>query len=247
MILRAVKTDKIVQGRDLTEILDRFLPDLSENTVVVITSKVVSICEGRLVPRRSVAEDELIKQEADYVLPENMLSKYIPLTIKDNTLIPAAGIDRSNSSGDYVLWPQNSQKTANEVRSYLKRRFKPHNIGVIITDSSAIPLRFGTIGVPLAYSGFSPFKDYKGQKDLFGFPLMAGRANIAGALAAAAVAVMGEGTEQTPITLISDVPFVEFRDSNPAPDELQEYFVPPDKDRLFEPFFKSAPWQRSDR
>jgi F420-0:gamma-glutamyl ligase len=63
------------------------------------------------------------------------------------------------------------------------------------------------------------------------------------ALASAAVVVMGEGTEQTPIALIEDVPFVRFQDNDPSADELKSFFLSHMEDDLFEPFLKNAPWQ----
>ncbi|MGH7237527.1 MAG: coenzyme F420-0:L-glutamate ligase, partial [Candidatus Saccharimonadales bacterium] len=97
------------------------------------------------------------------------LNKYgYHFTIKDNTLIPMAGIDESNGDGNYVLWPKDSQKTVNEIREYLKNRFKLKTIGVVITDSTCQPLRRGTIGVCLAHSGFLALNDYRQKPDLFG-------------------------------------------------------------------------------
>jgi len=171
---------------------------------------------------------------------------YIPLTIKGNTLIPAAGIDASNSAGQYVLWPNDPQASANQICKYLKERSALARVGVLITDSSAMPLHFGTLGVPIAYSGFWPFRNYPGQKDLFDFPLNAGKTNLAGGLAAAAVAVLGEGTEQTPLAIISEVPSIKFSETDPSAEELAAFFIEMSSDKLFSPFFKNLDWQKGD-
>lgn len=248
MIVRSLKTQKITAGsRTIYEILDSSLPQLKEKSILVITSKIIALCQGRVVSIDGKPKDELIRQEADFVLPEELTDEYIQLTITNNTLIPASGIDQSNSEGNYVLWPQDVQKTANEIRAHLKKRFDLNEVGIMITDSSAMPLRFGTMGIPIAYSGFSPFKNYTGQKDLFGYPLQAGRANLAGGLAAAAVVVMGEGAEQTPLAIVSDVEFIEFKDADPDKEELEKFFVPHNKDRMFAPFFKGIAWQPGGR
>lgn len=240
----AVKTGLVESAQTTIEaILDEHLKDLPENSVLAITSKIIALCEDRTVDAESVSRDELIAQEADWVLPPKFKNKYIPLTIKDNTLIPAAGIDKSNSAGRYVLWPKNSQDSAAQIRSYLKKRFGLKNVGVIITDSGAMPLRFGTMGIVIGYSGFNPFRNYKGQKDLFDEPLMAGKANLAGGLAAAAVTVMGEGTEQTPLAVISNIPGIEFSDHEPKPEELADYFLAPEAERMFAPFIEGIDWQ----
>jgi len=70
------------------------------------------------------------------------------------------------------------------------------------------------MGYALAYWGFNPLRDYRGEKDIFGRVLKITQANVADALAAAAVAVMGEGRETTPLAVISDVDFLEFGDFN---------------------------------
>lgn len=243
MKIEAIRTTKVMPSTgSLLEFLDKSLSILDENCVLALTSKIVALCEGR-VAEPTTSKQDLVKNEADFTLPDKFKNGYIALTIKNNTLVPAAGIDKSNSSGKYVLWPADSQKTANQVRAYLRKRFGLNKVGVVITDSGAMPLRFGTLGIALGYSGFSPFKDYADEKDLFGFELKAGRANIAGGLSAAAVAVMGEGTEQTPLAVISEAGFIDFKNKDPTNEELSDYFVAPENDRLFAAFFEGIDWQ----
>ena len=126
----------------------------------------------------------------------------IDLTIKNNILIPNAGIDESNGAGYFILWPKDPYKSARQIHQYLKKRFKIKNIGIIITDSKTTPLRWGTTGTSLAHYGFLALNNYIGREDIFGRKLRFTRANIADGLAAAAVCAMGEGSEQTPLCLI---------------------------------------------
>ena len=189
MIVKAFKTDKIVPGRTIFEVLDKYLPDVPEKSVVAITSKIVGICEGRVIPIGQARKQDLVVEEADFYLPEN-LSKYgFSFTITHHTLIPAAGIDESNGNGNYVLWPKDPQKSANGIRHYLAEKFKLKEIGVVITDSTARPLHYGTEGVAIGYSGFSPSNDYVGQKDLFGREFKVSISNVVDGLASA-VAVL---------------------------------------------------------
>ena len=88
-------------------------------------------------------------------------------------------------------------------------------LGVIITDSHTIPLRRGVLGISLAHYGFAPLKDYRGNADIFGRTLKMTQTNIPDGLAAAAVVLMGEGAERTPLALITDVPWVKF-EARPA-------------------------------
>jgi len=55
---------------------------------------------------------------------------------------------------------------------------------------------------------------------------------------------MGEGTEQTPIVIMEDLPFVQFQDQNPTKTELENFYIAIAKDDLFAPFLNSVPWQK---
>jgi dihydrofolate synthase / folylpolyglutamate synthase len=248
MIVRPVRTDKILSGNgDIFEVLDMHLKEVKEETVVAITSKIVAICEGRTVPINEAEKEDLVIRESDYYLPAH-ISKYgFSFTITHNTLIPVAGIDESNGNGDYILWPADPQQSANAIRAYFVKRFGLKKIGVIITDSTARPLHYGTEGVAISYSGFSPLNDYVGQKDLFGREFKVSVANIADGLASSAVLVMGEGTEQTPIALITEVPFAEFQDRDPTDAELKKFYLEHMEDDLFAPFLRNMGWQKGGR
>ena len=161
-------------------------------------------------------------------------------------LIPAAGIDESNGNGYYILWPEDLQEMANRVRQHLRKRFLIRKLGVIITDSKTMPLRWGTTGVAISYSGFSPLYDYIGKRDIFGRKFKMQKANIVDALAASAVLVMGEGAEQTPLAIIEDVPFIKFQEKNPSKKELKDFLINMDDD-LYCPLLKSVKWKKGMR
>lgn len=244
MIVKAVRTDKILPGGlSIFEVLDKAVTKLEEGSVVAITSKIVSICEGSLVPENTIDKQKLIQREADYYLPARS-SKYpdVNFTIKDNTLIPAAGIDQSNTGGFYVLWPKDVQATANAIRNHLQTRLKIRRLGILITDSFCPPLRWGTIGTALAYSGFKAVNNLIGKPDLFGRSFNYSQAGVASGLAASAVLIMGEGTEQTPVVVISDVPFIVFQARDPTHRELGSFKISKLEDDLFAPFFKNVKW-----
>lgn len=245
MIVTAIKTRKILpQKQSLEALLDESIEDLEENAVVAISSKIVAICEGRLIPIGSVDKQRLVEEESDQYIPAN-LSKYdFSFTLLHNTLIPIAGIDESNGGGNYILWPKNPRRSANEIRKYLKSRFNLKRIGVIVIDSTAYPLRYGTVNIVIGHSGFLAAKDYRGKPDLFGRPFKVSISSVAGGLAAAAGLVMGEGTEQTPLAIISDVSFVQFQDRDPTKKELDNFYIPILKDDLFAPFLNAVKWQK---
>lgn len=245
MRVTAIKTRKVVAGAiSLSDFLDESIKHLAENSVLAITSKVVAICEGRVLPVGSVEKDELVKREADYFLPEEMSKYGFSFTITHHTLIPLAGIDESNGDGNYVLWPKDPIESANRIKQHLRQRFGLKNLGVVITDSTARPLHYGTEGVAIAYSGFAPSNDYIGKKDLFGRKLKVSIANIADALSASAVVVMGEGSEQTPLAVISELPFVKFQDHDPTAKELRGFYLEHMRDDLFAPFLRNMGWRK---
>jgi dihydrofolate synthase / folylpolyglutamate synthase len=240
----SIKTHKVtVDDRDLIKLLDKYLLKLEEKSILAITSKIVSITEGRLVKMENADKDELIKKESQFYLPREQNRYNVSLTVTRNILAATAGIDESNGNGYYVLWPKNPQQTANDIRRYLKRRFSLKNVGVIITDSKTSPLRWGVTAIALAYSGFKPLKDYIGEKDLFGRKFAFEKLSIADSLASAAGAVMVEGAEQTPLSVISDLSFVEFQDRDPTEKELKELSITMDED-LYGPFLKSVKWKK---
>lgn len=246
MNVQAIKTRKFLPPQDdLWQLLDQSLPPLQEESVVVVSSKIVSIGEGRCIPFEAVPEkDRLIIQEADrYLGREHVPGGWVLHTLKRNLLSPSAGIDASNGAGHYILWPRDPLRSAVAIWRFLRRRSAVRRLGVVLTDSHSVPLRRGLLGIALAHHGFRPLRDYRRSRDVFGRALRISQTNVADGLAAAAVLVMGEGAEQTPLAVISDVPSVRFL-VRPAPargtyDRLD---VPLEED-LYRPFLCSVPWR----
>jgi F420-0:gamma-glutamyl ligase len=116
-------------------------------------------------------------------------------------------------------------------------------VGVIITDSKTTPMRWGVTSIALAYSGFKSLKDYIGKEDLFGRKFQFEKLSIIDSLATSARVTMGEGSEQTPMAIISDIPFVKFQDRNPTKKELKELEITVDID-IYGPFLKNAQWKK---
>lgn len=243
MKIESIRTTLIIKEDNLFKILESHLKIIPEKSILAVTSKIISLGEGRIESPGKIDKPALIKKEADFYLTPNEGKKHF-LTIKNNILIPSAGIDESNVDGGYVLWPKNLQRWANKIRRYLIERFRLKYVGVIITDSRTTPLRSGTSGVGIAHSGFLATNDYIGQPDLFSRPLRVTKANIIDGLAAAAVMVMGEGNEQTPLAIISDLPFVKFKKNNPSKKELASLAISLEDD-LYAPLLKAVRWKKS--
>ena len=208
-------------------------PKRLEGKILIITSKIVSLSEKRIVPKSEISKEALVKRESDHYMGEIAYGCF--LTIKNGLFIPSAGIDESNAEGDfYILYPADPYQAALEIRNTLAGFWNLKNLGVILSDSKVTPLRGGVTGVSLAHAGFRGVNSHVGQPDLFGTPLKMTTVNVADALAAAAVVCMGEANESCPLALVTAD--VHFQTSDAKTSE-KEVSIPMDFD-LYGPMFK---------
>ena len=220
---------------------------LKEYSVLAVSSKIVAISERRVIDKESDEQkDELIEQESEYYLPRSENPYNVSLTITNNILAASAGIDESNASGKFILWPKDPQVSANKIREYLIEKYAIKHIGVILTDSKTTPLRWGVTGIALSYSGFKPLHNLIGHPDLFGKPLEYTQVNIIDNLACAAILEMGESNEQTPLAVLSEIKQIEFVDHNPTQKEIDSLKITLDED-LYGVFLKNAPWKKGQK
>jgi putative folate metabolism gamma-glutamate ligase len=225
------KTKKIIPGDKLFQILDEYLPPLREKDIVVITSKIVSICQNNVVRNDGkITKLDLVRKEADLMMPEKYVRFGVYLTIKDNILIGSAGVDESNGNNNFILLPKDLKKTTENIWRYLKKKHHLKYLGLIITDSHSSLFRRGTIGFGISWCGFEPLKNYVGKPDIFGRFLRTEQMNVTDGIAAAAVLNMGEGNEQTPLAVVSEVSGIEFVDRTPNKQEIEETTVTLDND-----------------
>ncbi len=214
---------------------------LQEHDVIAISSKVVSIHEGRCVERDFTKKDEIVRQEADWYLPrEEMREGAVVHTITNGILIPSAGIDPLGHH--YVLWPENPQKSAEEFLAWFKEMYRIENLYLIMTDSRSVFLRKGVVGIALAWAGFEPLYSNKNRVDLMGINSGGSQTNIPDSLAAAASFVMGEANEQTPLVRMRDVPFIGDKEHT-----SDDAFASAIEEDLFEPFLKNISWEKGGR
>lgn len=208
MLVLPLKTKLFKENENLLAFLDKYLPKIKKKDIVVVTSKIVALSEGRFcVVKNEKEKDVVIEKESDW----GVKTKYVYLTIKDGDVLANAGVDESNANGKLVLLPKDSYKSAKVIRDYLRKKYRLKNLGIIITDSRLLPLRAGVVGIALGYAGFKGIKNYIGKLDLFGRPFEFSKTDIADSLATTAVLTMGEGAEKQPLCVISDAP-VEFTD-----------------------------------
>ncbi len=238
MNITTIKTSIFKVNQDLLAFLTANLPTLNDGDIVVVTSKIVALAEGRIVSKNSgVTKEEIIKQESSFVLP----TKYVRLTVKDGAVMASAGIDESNAQDCFILLPADSFLVANQIRHYLLQQRQLQRLGVIITDSRSLPLRAGIAGVALGYAGFGGLRDYRGCPDIFGRPLHFSRVNLADSLAAAAVLCMGEADERQPLAVISEAPVIYCEQV-----DRHELWIDSNED-IYAPLFKNYPAASFDK
>ncbi|MGI8420451.1 MAG: coenzyme F420-0:L-glutamate ligase [Candidatus Levyibacteriota bacterium] len=246
MIVKSYKTHKVRANDDLYNILNEYLPALEEKCVVVVTSKIISLCQGDVIKDDDIVKkDDLVKKEADYYLEHVHETPYgkVFLTKKNGLLIFSAGIDNSNTADGHVLWPKNLQETTNKIWKYLRKKHKVSNVGVLVTDSRLIPTRTGVVGFGLSWCGFLGLNNLVGKKDVFGKEINMTQVNLVESLATSATVVMGEGAEQTPLAVITNTPFIHYQDRPPTQEELEGMTWPIEKD-MYGQLLTAVEWKK---
>ncbi len=246
MEIKTIRTPIIETGQDLFTIFrEAFDEPLAEKDIVCVTSKVISLEQGRVVrlaeikPSAKARQMKKLKYSKDFdaypELAELVLQEaeelfengFVYLTLKNNIFIANAGIDLSNIPAGYaVLWPEQPWEWVKTFRKKLQRHYGLEQVGVIATDSHLTPLRRGVTGLAVAYSGFEGIQSEIGKPDLFGKPLTVTEKAVADDLASVAILVKGESGESTPFALIRAAPVI-FTDRDIDP---METFINPRKD-----------------
>jgi F420-0:gamma-glutamyl ligase len=248
----AYKTILVKPGDNLLEVMTASLPEkLPERCVVAVTSKIVSICENNLVKipdnpeEAKLMKKKLVHDEAEYYT-RGSKNYEVELSIRNHRLTPKSGIDTSNGGGYFVLWPKDSQKTANDLWEKLRAHYGVKELGVIIVDSHTVMMRWGVVGTVLAHCGFQAVTVKIGDEDLFGREFQMTHVNVAEALSVAAVYQMGETNEQTPLAVISEDEKIVWQDHVPTQEELDAINIDIDDD-LFANLFLHVPWTKGGR
>jgi len=225
-----IKTRVVMPPQDeIWDIVDGL--EVEEGDIVFITSKILGIHEGRTVKMGDVEKEELIRREAEFWLPYAHRAGFkTNLTITQNVLIPAAGIDESNSNGYYVMWPENPDALCAEIRTRLMQKYGLTKLGVVTTDSHTTPLRWGVTGIAIGLAGVEPLEDIRGNKDIFGRSMKVTQVNRIDALAGMATLLMGESAETRPIVILRGYEGIVFSDEA----SMQDFKILPEDD-IYQP------------
>ncbi len=215
---------------DLFQVLRESIHDIQNGDVVLITSKVVSIHEGRCVPIENTEKSQLIQSEAELLYQPDPARR--PLSVVHHALISSAGIDESNGDGFYTLLPEDPFASAERIYKYLKDTFNLKELGVIITDSHSVPFRYGALSIAIGCHGFEPIASHTGREDLFGRVMVYSKTNLPDAISGGATLVSGECDEAHPIVIARGILDLVFTER----DVREEFFVSYEED-IFAPLF----------
>ena len=212
----------IQEGNDLSRLILAAANDagitFADHDVLIVTSKIVSKAEGRIIPLADVQpSDEAMRLAAitgkdprmvELVLRESSeVSRAAPnvLVVRHRLgfVSANAGIDQSNvEGGDAValLLPQDPDTSAANIRAALAE-VTGKQLGIIISDSHGRAWRVGNIGVAIGVAGLPAVRDLRGEPDMFGRVLKISIQGYADMIASASALLTGEGAEGLPVVL----------------------------------------------
>jgi len=227
-------------GDDLNSMISGAVArDLCPGDVLVVTHKIVSKAEGRLVDLRTVEPSTLSKgyatrygkdpRQIEIVLRESRrlvrMDRGIIISETHHGFVCAnAGVDVSNVPGGTIvcLLPVDPDASAAGLRDALAED-PGVEVAVVISDSFGRAWRLGITDVAIGVAGMDPVADYRGQRDPHGYPMEASILAVADELAAAAELVMGK-TDGIPLAIVRGYSY------SPASGSARELLMPPERD-----------------
>jgi coenzyme F420-0:L-glutamate ligase / coenzyme F420-1:gamma-L-glutamate ligase len=221
---------EIVPGQQLGDIIVEACSQepngpLRDNDVLVVTQKIVSKAEGRLVeidPDDPVSHKVLVEEEAVRIVRRR--GDLIITETKHGFVCANSGIDLSNVERGYAaLLPIDSDRSARRIRDIVRAKLGV-NVGVIVSDTFGRPWRKGLTDVAIGVAGIAGVVDLRGTEDALGRVMQVTEVAVADELACAAELVMGKSTG-VPVAIIRGADPMWFRDSS-----MDEIVRPPSED-----------------
>ena len=200
----------------ILEAIDRSQIGMRNGDILVVTHKIVSKAEGRIVDLASIKPStkaismakehdkdprvmELILMESTQILRAK--NGIIISETKHGFVCANAGVDQSNVEGDTaVLLPVAPDESAGRIQEAVKKKIGKE-IAVIITDTFGRSFRNGQTNVAIGVAGINPIKSYIGTYDMYGRKLRVTEIAVADEIASAAELVMGKA-EGTPVAIV---------------------------------------------
>src|SRR5438445_1343264 len=179
--------------------------DLVDGDVVVVTQKIVSKAEGRLVavdPDDPLSHKAVVEAEAVRILRRR--GDLIMSETKHGFICANAGVDLSNVERGYcALLPVDSDRSARRIRDGLKAKAGV-TVGVVVSDTFGRTWRRGLTDVAIGTAGIAAIVDLRGATDTYGRTLQVTEVCVADEIAGAAELVMGKATG-VPVAIVRGV------------------------------------------
>ncbi|HEX5595797.1 MAG TPA: coenzyme F420-0:L-glutamate ligase [Micromonosporaceae bacterium] len=192
-------------GDDLATLIATAAPWLRDGDILVVTSKIVSKAEGRLVdvpvagPERDAAREEILAAETARPVARRGPTRIVQT--HHGFVMASAGIDASNvAASQLVLLPKDPDASARSLRSALRERYGV-DVAVIVSDTMGRPWRNGLTDVALGVSGMPAIRDHRGEVDPYGNELTITQMAVVDELAGAGELVKGKSA-QVPVAVI---------------------------------------------
>ena len=222
-ILAVAGLPEVRPGDDLAALIAGAV-DLVDGDVVVVTQKVVSKAEDRLVDidpevgHRPLVEREsvrILRRRGDLVIAET----------EHGFVCANAGVDLSNvEAGQAALLPVDSDRSARRIRDALRHRFSV-DVAVVVSDTFGRPWRRGVTDVAIGCAGLRPVVDLRGTTDALGRELQVTEVAVVDEIAAAAELVMGKAAG-VPVAVVRGIDPAWFGDGSVVDDVVRS----PDED-----------------
>ncbi|MEP6695458.1 MAG: coenzyme F420-0:L-glutamate ligase [Pseudonocardiales bacterium] len=199
-------------GDDLSAIISVGAPWLADGDVVVVTSKIVSKSEGRLIATptepaaRAAARQAAVDSETARVVAVRGRTRIVET--HHGLVLAAAGVDESNVARDTLaLLPHDPDASARRIRDGLLITLGV-DVGVIISDTMGRPWRAGQTDVAIGVAGLTAVRDHRGSVDGYGNELLVTEIAVADEVAAAAELVMGK-LDGVPVAVVRGLSIVD--------------------------------------
>ena len=222
-VLAVAGLPEVRPGDDLAALIAG-AADLVDGDVVVVTQKVVSKAEDRLVDidpevgHRPLVEREsvrILRRRGDLVIAET----------EHGFVCANAGVDLSNvEAGQAALLPVDSDRSARRIRDALRHRFSV-DVAVVVSDTFGRPWRRGVTDVAIGCAGLRPVVDLRGTTDALGRELQVTEVAVVDEIAAAAELVMGKAAG-VPVAVVRGIDPAWFGDGSVVDDVVRS----PDED-----------------
>jgi coenzyme F420-0:L-glutamate ligase/coenzyme F420-1:gamma-L-glutamate ligase len=192
-------------GENLASTITAAAPWLVDGDVLVVTSKIISKAEGRLVavptggPEREAAREEVLADQTARPVARRGHTRIV--ATHHGFVMASAGIDASNVDRNrLVLLPVDPDASARALRAALRERHGL-DVAVIVSDTMGRPWRTGLTDVALGAAGMDALRDYRGERDAYGNELHITQMAVIDELCAAAELVKGK-YDQVPVAVV---------------------------------------------